>query len=108
MGQLARVGVDLWLTAWSTASEQATAAADAGTPSEEFNLELPTAAWVTVAAVLVAVNFAVAFGRSLLCVNLSIRASRALHQRAVDAVLSAPLCVGEPRVAAAMHILKHC
>eukprot|EP01046_Picozoa_sp_COSAG06_P020685 COSAG06_NODE_1523_length_9173_cov_31.694682_7_plen_226_part_00 len=81
-GQAARVGVDVWLSAWATASE---AAAEGGQEHVESFW------WVAVAAMLVLVNFLVAFGRALLCVSLSIRASTALHKRAVEAVLRAPL-----------------
>ena len=74
--------LQVWLTAWATASEEAanTGAAD-----------VASFTWVAVAFLLVVVNFAVAFGRSLLCVSLSIRASTALHNGAVNAVLKAPL-----------------
>ena len=47
---------------------------------------------VTLAALLVLANFLIAFGRSLLCVSLSIRASTALHKGAVEAVLRARKC----------------
>lgn len=63
-GQAARIGADVWLSVWATASE--VAAQGSGEQVDPFW-------WVAVAALLVLGNFLVTFGRALLCVSLSIR-----------------------------------
>lgn len=63
-GQVARIGVDVWLSAWATASE---------TAAQGDEEQVDSFWWVAVAAVLVLANFLVAFGRAVLCVSLSIR-----------------------------------
>jgi ABC-type sulfate/molybdate transport systems ATPase subunit len=63
-GQLARIGVDVWLSAWATASEKA---------AQGDEEQVDSFWWVAVAALLVLANFLVSFGRALLCVSLSIR-----------------------------------
>lgn len=64
-GQAARIGVDVWLSAWATTSEKAAQG------NEEQQVD--SFWWIAVAALLVLANFLVAFGRALLCVSLSIR-----------------------------------
>ena len=63
-GQAARVGVDVWLSQWATASE---------TAAKNGQEQVDSFWWVAVAALIVLTNFLVAFGRALLCVSLSIR-----------------------------------
>ena len=82
-GQAARIGVDTCLSTWAVQSEAALAQAD---PEG-----VDPWGWMALTALLVLANFLIAFGRSLLCVSLSIRASTALHKGAVKAVLDAPL-----------------
>jgi len=90
IGQAFRVLLDLWLVWWAAAKAPAGSGVDgAGMPAGLLGRS--NGYWVWTGGAWCAANAAAALARSCWCAELNLRASRALHTAAVDALLAAPL-----------------